>query len=176
VFRFDGRVSPVGGDGLARLNYPVMIAAIAEHFGDIRNFGQHGTINVCDLKPLLCKRFADYWSPEVVWHPVAGQDRLGYVRHEYYGLIKIKFACPPDGDLHEAWIIMPEGHPWAYDENGGVEVNAEEFITGVKRGVSCAIHLDHTPSVARPVVFGSHFGHMALVTNSASVPPHPIRQ
>jgi hypothetical protein len=78
VFRFDGRVSPVGGDGLARLNYPVMIAAIAEHFGDIRNFGQHGTINVCDLKPLLCKRFADYWSPEVVSHPVAwsGPTRL----------------------------------------------------------------------------------------------------
>jgi hypothetical protein len=55
VFKIAGRVSPVGGDGLARQNYPHMIAAIAKEFDAVQNFGQHGTINVIDLTPPLCK-------------------------------------------------------------------------------------------------------------------------
>jgi hypothetical protein len=148
-----------------------MIAAIAKEFDAVQNFGQHGTINVIDLTPPLCKCFADYWTGEVVWCPVAGQEKLGKVRPEYFGLIRINFECPVGSDSYDAWAIIVEGHPWAYSENGGVEIIAEAFIAGVKRGERCAIYLNHTPIVPRPPVFGSHFGR-GLLTSSAAVPPH----
>jgi hypothetical protein len=94
--------------------------------------------------------FADYWTTRIRWEAVVGD--LG-IRHEKYGLIKIRFECPP-AEQYDAWIVMPEGHGYSYNENGGVEIVSETFIPEVRPGAACAIYIDHKPTEPRPGDFG----------------------
>jgi hypothetical protein len=150
VTKIEGVIKPGGGQGFARENYKVIIPEIAKEFPAVQNCGKHGTINVDSLKPPLRKSFADYWTFGIEWEPVAGKATIGSVRHEKYGLIKIQFEYPLGGDRYDAWAIMPEGHGWSYDENGGVEIIAEPKICDLQRDTACAIYIDHKPQKPRP--------------------------
>lgn len=93
-------------------------------------------------------------------------------RKEFFGVIQIQFECPLGAPLHDASILIIEGHPWAYNDNEGVEIVAATLIPNVTRGESCAIYLDHAPAQPRPKAFGSHFEglHPPFIVNDASIP------
>jgi hypothetical protein len=154
LLKVEGIIRLRGGDGLAYENYKVIIPEIAKEFPAVQNCGRHGTINVDSLNPPLRKSFADYWTSRIRWEPVAGKETIGSVRHEKYGLIKIQFGYPLGSDRYDAWIIMPEGHDYPYDEDKGVEIIAEPKIPNLRRGTACAIYFDHKPQTPRPSDFG----------------------
>ena len=151
ITKIDGIIRPEGGQGFARENYKKAIGpAIIKEFSALQNCWNHGTINVDFLDPPLRKSFANYWTTRIRWEAVVGD--LG-IRHEKFGLIKIRFECPPAGQ-YDAWIVMPEGHGYSYNENGGVEIVSETCIPEVRRGAACAIYIDHKPTEPRPGDFG----------------------
>jgi hypothetical protein len=167
--KIEGIIKPDIGQGFTLENYKVIISEIAKHFDGVKNCGKYGTINVTSLKPPLRKSFADYWTPRIRWKPIMGMEPE---RHEMYGLIKINFECPPEGKTYEAWIIMPEGYTFSYDENQGVEIILETYISDAKPGAPCAISIDHKPSTPRPSDFGDVVSqHLRrLIENHAAVP------
>lgn len=173
VTKIEGMIRHSGGQGFARQNYKVMIPEIAKEFPSVKNCGNYGTINVDRLNPPLRKSFADFWTARIRWEPVAGD--LGHVRHEKFGLIKIRFECLPSLQ-YDAWIVLPEGHSYSYNENGGVEIVSETLIPEVNRGAACALYIDHKPEIPRPDDFGAisievyPLDQRSLIENSASVP------
>jgi hypothetical protein len=175
IARIEGTIRPRGGQGFARPNYKVIIPEIANEFPGVQNCGNHGTINVDCLRPPLRKSFADYWTSRIRWEPVAGKETLGNVRHERYGIINIEFEYPLGGNRYDAWIIMPEGHGYSYDENEGVEIVAEPKIPNLERATACAINIDHRPQIQRPNDFGElkieyFFKKTPLQENPTAVP------
>jgi CTP-dependent riboflavin kinase len=145
----------IAGQGNAQRNHAVLIPRLAKHFKEIENCRPFGTINLQLDQPLNRSR-ADYWTRRVTWLPVDGAMR-GQVRHEAFGFIKIRLECPTSGPLSDAWIILPEGSTTTYCENQ-VEIVAAVHVAGVSYGTRCAIHIDHTPSVAAPPGFGEIYG------------------
>ncbi len=143
----------VRGQGHAQQNYKVMIPKIAEHYPAVSKCDQFGTINVCLDEP-LDNSHADYWTPPILWSPVTGLEKN---RLEAFGFIKIKFEYPCGVQKYDAWIILPEGHPWTYD-SGGAEIIADVRIPGIEYGKRCALHLDHNPSSPRPDRLGERYG------------------
>jgi hypothetical protein len=141
--------------GLASHNYPVIIPLAAAHCPDVANFGKDGTINL-ELDQSVDKGRADCWTPRLTWHPARGADVIGEERKEAFGFTKIKFECPVGEDqvLHDAWIVFPEGHPFSYESNS-IEIIADQWITSAQRGARCAVHVDHSPGIHRPIWFGT---------------------
>jgi hypothetical protein len=152
-----GTIKPDGGQGWARINYPVMIAAAAADCPAIANCGKYGSINVEQLDGCLSKSHADCWTKQITWVPPAG-DIAGTQRPETFGFIKIRFECPIGGATYDAWIILPEGQGYSHRDGVGVEIIADVFIPGVKPGEPCAIHIDHVPLMKRPDWFGKIYG------------------
>src|SRR5215470_3729638 len=100
----------VRGKGHALKNYRVLIPKIAENYPAVSHCGLFGTINVRLDRP-IDNRHADHWTPQITWSPVAAASGRG--RLEAFGFIKIQFEYRP-GQISDAWIILPEGHPWTY--------------------------------------------------------------
>ena len=146
-----GQVS--GGMGKAHINCEAMIDAVKADFPQITN-SKYGTINVDKLVPSLSRSYADFWTPQKFWSPVADLGQPGQQRLEAFGFIKVKFEYPLGGDVYDSWIILPEGNLCSYDDNRWVEIISDNQIPGVKREAPCAIHLDHAPSLPRPNFFG----------------------
>jgi len=144
----------------------VLIPKIAEHYPAVANCGQYGTINV-RLDELFDNAHADHWTSRTTWHPVAG---LENTRCEVFGFIKIKFEAP-NGQLFDAWIILPEGHFWTYDRKG-VEIIADVCIPGIEYGHRCAFHLDHTPSIPRPADLGAQYAEQIRAHLAQCSSPH----
>ena len=67
---------------------------------------------------------------------------------------------------------MSEAHTFSYDEDQGVEIISETYISDVKRGAPCTISIDHKPSTPRPSDFGDVVSpHLRrLIENPAAVP------
>ena len=144
-----------------------MIPKAAEFCSEIRNCDKYGTINVINLRPPLRETYADCWTPTVIWYPVVDLEKE---RPEAFGFIKIKFEYPLSGQTYDAWIIFPEAPLYSYDENQGIEVIAETLIPNMKRGATCAVYIDHVPSMLRPKDFGANFRFPKYTSNSAAVP------
>jgi hypothetical protein len=150
--KITGRIAPSGGEGKAHVNYKAMIPVAALHCPEIASCDKYGTINVEQLAPPLRKSHADCWTPQVIWEPIVDAENLGRKRPEAFGFIKIGFECPLGTPLYDAWIIMPSGHGYSYEDTG-VEIIASMWIPGANPGVPCAIHLDHKPLKERPAIF-----------------------
>jgi hypothetical protein len=149
MLRISGRV--IRGEGDASKNHKILIPQLAQHFPEIANCGQFGTINVALEAPFF-KRLADHWTPRVTWRPCwlgPGDPDC----HEAFGFLRIRFACPAGGRMHNAWIIVPEWCVMSY-EDFRVEVIADELLSGVAVGCGCAVELDEWPTNMRPEWFG----------------------
>jgi hypothetical protein len=150
----------IPGQGDASTNNRVLIPAAALHCPAVANYGLYGTINVRLDEP-LSKSHADCWTPRFPWRPLVWQDKPyeGPDRHEEFGFTKIKFEFPLNGELYDAWIIMPARHPATYLSGNRVEIIAAVLISGQRIGPGhrCAIHLDHTPLIPRPATFGDNW-------------------
>ena len=142
----------IRGEGNAGKNNSVIIPLLVEHFPEIANSAQFGTINV-RLDQALDKSRADVWTRRIIWQPVQRTER----RIEAFGFIKVKFACPPIGPKYDCWIMLPEGSRITYRDDE-VEIIADCFIDGVGYGAHCAIDIDHSPPIAAPPSFGLLFG------------------
>ena len=150
IEKFTGSI--VRGDGLAHVNFGAMIPLAAPHCPGIEKCGQFGTINI-ELGRTIDKNRADCWTPTILWKPISG---LVKNRLETFGFVRIGLEVSSGVQAHDAWIIIPDGHPSSYRGNR-VEVIAEVRIPGVRYGETCAVQLDHTPSVLRPAWFGKGF-------------------
>ncbi len=153
--RITGTIKP--GQGDASKNYERMIAAAAVYCPAVANCGLHGTINV-HLDQPLDKGHADCWTPRIPWKPVFWNGKewdQKIDREEEFGFIEIKFEHSLDGQLYDAWIVLPSGHGATYYDRFLVEIIAAELIGGcrLEYHTRCAIHLDHVPSIARPSSF-----------------------
>ena len=148
------------GQGDASTNNRVSIPAAALHCPAVANYGLHGTINV-QLDQRLSKSHADCWTPRFPWRPLVwkGKPYQGKDRDEEFGFIKIKFEFPLNGELYDAWIMLPSGHPATYFDPYTVEVIADVLVGGQRIAPEnrCAIHLDHTPLTARRPSFGDNW-------------------
>jgi CTP-dependent riboflavin kinase len=155
----------ISGEGNAQRNHAVLIPLLARHVPEILNCSPFGTINV-QLDHGLDKSHADLWTPRIAWHPVRLNQAEPFGRIEFFGFIKILFEYPANGLLHHAWIMLPEGSKLTYREDQA-EIIADVFVEGLQRGASCAIHIDHPPSIAAPPSFGAFYGKSLTARNSA---------
>jgi hypothetical protein len=141
----------VPGQGHASKNSEAMIREIAKDFPSVVACSRFGTINVrLDLATI--HQHADHWTPQITWDPVDG---LGKNRTEAFGFIRVKFEYR--NEKHDAWVVLPEGHPWTYNGQG-VEIIADRLIPGIAHQEPCSIHIEHRPSVPRPAWLGKIFG------------------
>ena len=155
--RIPGVIEP--GEGDASVNYERMIDAVAVHCCAVAGFGRSGTINVRLAHP-IDKGHADCWTPRIPWQPIVMRGiQPAQVRHEEFGFVSIRMEYPLNGPSYDAWIIFPSGHSATYNDAQFVEIIASELIGSARAvyGSHCAIHLDHVPSIARPVSFGDNY-------------------
>jgi hypothetical protein len=126
--RILGTIRP--GQGDASKNGERMIAAAAVNCPEIAGHGLFGTINV-QLDEPFDKTHADCWTPKLEWVPNSFNgtpwDQKAR-RLEEFGFVRIGFEYPLDNHIHDAWIIIPSGHPHSYSNQHPVEVIAAELI------------------------------------------------
>jgi hypothetical protein len=148
----------IRGGGEASINYKRQMPAAAVHCPEVAGFGHDGTINL-RLEEPINKGVADCWTPKIAWKPelLLGKPwDQSTAREEEFGFIKIKFECPLDGPLYDAWIILPSGHGATYLDPKIVEVITAQLVGGerVNYETRCAVHLNHDPAKPRPRSFG----------------------
>jgi hypothetical protein len=152
TLQFTGTIIP--GVGSAHINHRFLIPQLAQHYPPIANCSRFGTINVrLDQRPI--KNVADYWTPQIRWRPCwlrsDDPDRV-----EAFGFTKIKFECPLGDQMHDAWIMYPEGSTVTWSEYD-VEIIAGVFVAAAQHGVACAMYLDVRDLIPRPSWFGRSF-------------------